>query len=76
MSEDRIKELEAELARLKRANKPAPLEAPDWVALVQVVQGYVDDDDPDDDTQHFIFESAVEAVYGPQIWDYLNARDK
>lgn len=72
----RIKELEAELARLKQTDKPVPLPAPDWAALISVVQGYVEDTEPDDDTQHFIYEAAVEAVYGPKVWDYLNARER
>jgi len=66
-------ELLEELA--KRKTLPQPLADPNFSALVTLVTDYVEDIQNDDDMEHWVFEAAIEAVYGHDIWNYLNARN-
>jgi len=58
-------------------NTPKQLENPDFKKLkescLEYIQeiansGYIKDDDLD----HYIFEDALEAIYGKDIWDFIN----
>lgn len=69
-------ELQAELERRKVVIKD-PLENPDFSSLrdavlegvVKAIQG---DGFDGDDFPHTVFEAALEAVYGPDVWDWFN----
>ena len=75
-------QLEAELKRRKeeeeRQNKPHPVTDPDWSAVQQCCEdyiaglfakGYVYGD-----AKQYIFEAAMEAVFGKNVWYWVNAR--
>jgi hypothetical protein len=76
------KQLEDELARRKReaeeGAKPKPIESPDWTGVQATCEsyvealfrrGYVDSDD-----KQWIFEAAMEAVFGKDVWPWVNSR--
>jgi len=70
-------ELKAELARREAAEvAPSPLKLADFSKLqkqvIDVVQGVVRDGHPSKDFQHYIYEAAMEAVYGKDIWEWWN----
>ena len=83
----RDEELEKELARRKAAKAaPEPLATPDFSVVSEMVLRAVselaDPKDPDrlewehDDFEHYVFEAAVEAVYGRAIWDFVRAKTR
>lgn len=60
-------------------DKPTALPNPDFTKLIEALQEYIDfvgsDDfheDVDDDYENEIFETALEAVYGPNVWNWIN----
>ena len=71
-------ELKAELALRaveEEVKKPQKLENMDFSSLIKTVEGYIDRVDAnkfeDDDDSHYIFEAAVEAIYGHDIWEWI-----
>jgi len=55
--------------------KPKPLENPDFSGLKRQVEEHLDSianktDREDDD--HYIYEAAVTAVFGNDVWTYIN----
>jgi hypothetical protein len=75
-------ELEAEMARRKAekeaAKRPKPLPEPDFSNVVKQCAEYIKqlsaDGYYDDDTKQYIFEAAVEAVYGRDVWDWVREK--
>jgi len=78
------KDLEIELKKRKEAEKlaaiPKPLQNPDFTELITMVthginslakNGY-----PGKDFDHYVYENALEAVYGKEIWDWINNRER
>ena len=71
-------ELEAELARRKELEEgvPSPLKLADFSKLQQqviaAVQGLVKNGRPPKDFEHYIYEAAMEAVYGKDFWAWWN----
>lgn len=72
-------QLRLELAKREKEAKTPPsiIENPDLSRVVSaakdIVQNVVDGryhEDNDDD--HYIFEAVMEALYGPDFWDWLN----
>lgn len=57
---------------------PPPIPAPDWDPLTKYVRESVervaDGKGEPKDFEHWIFEHAMEAVYGKEIWKWWNAR--
>jgi hypothetical protein len=74
------KDLEAELERRKKkSNKPPrPLEKPDFTKLhAMILQGVhtsFENEHQDEDFEHFVYEEAMEAVYGKDYWNWRNAQ--
>ena len=69
-------ELRAELER--RARRPpaaTPLTEVDWDKVYGLCTGYISDLATqgwvDDDLEHYIFEAAITAIYGDEIWNYI-----
>jgi hypothetical protein len=62
---------EAQLNRI-----PKPLAEPDWTDLKKVCEEYIaalaKDYYPDEDFGHYIYEAALEAIYGPDVWGFIN----
>jgi len=54
----------------------------DLTKLKKICQKYIDfiDDDEeyyyDSDYEHYIFEAAIEAIFGENIWDFINNRQE
>jgi hypothetical protein len=73
-------ELQAEIVRRAQDKAkqavPKPLENIDWVPLTNYlhhgVQSVADGDGTPKDFEHWIFETAMETVYGPDIWKWWN----
>lgn len=74
-------ELQAEIERRKKAKRlaPEPLPNPDFTRLVATIKQCISEiekevaadryyDDRDD--RQYIYESAMEAVYGAKIWEW------
>lgn len=60
--------------------KPKQLETVDLQKLREICQQYLDfvDNDEeyheDNDYDHYIFESALEAIFGKEVWTFVNGR--
>jgi hypothetical protein len=58
--------------------EPTIREIPDITRLQKVVMEYmrqvVSDDSVDEDLSHYIFEEAMMAFYGRDVWKYINKR--
>lgn len=75
-------ELEAELARRKKEKEagqvPQPLMHPNWSDTTQQCIGYIQaiavDGYVDEDLEHYIFEAAINAVYGEDVWKWVNKK--
>jgi len=55
---------------------PKPIENPDWSGVIQNCQErlkeYVEGAQTDSDLPHYVYEAAMSAVFGPDVWDWLN----
>lgn len=76
-------EIKSELERRKLKSEipaPEPLTEPNWLPLFKMAIDYIDQLDKqgwvDDDLEHYIFESAMEAVYGEDVWNFINSRTR
>ena len=62
--------------------KPEQLENVDTKKLSEICQQYIDfvDNDKeyheDNDFDHYIFESAMETIFGEKVWDFINSRQE
>lgn len=60
--------------------KPEQLENVDTKKLSEICQQYIDfvDNDKeyheDNDFNHYIFEIAMESIFGANVWDFINNR--
>ncbi len=73
-AEDLAKAIEIQ----KRASKPVPLEVPNIKRLVGFAKGVVEDAATglsQKDVEQYAYETLMEAVYGPDIFDWLNKQD-
>lgn len=74
------KELEDEINRRKKANDipPPVIENPDFSRVSKSVIDYItalaNDEYDDEDFKQWIYEAALEAMYGGQIWSWKNKR--
>lgn len=72
-------ELEAEMdrreAEREAAKRPKPIENPDFSILLDNCAEYIKQLSAngyyDDDLKDYVFEAAVEAIYGRDIWDWV-----
>ena len=57
-------------------DKPNQLNEISLAKLRAVCQQYIDHiatgGSEDNDYDHYIFESALEAIFGPDVWDFIN----
>ena len=74
--------LEEELRRREREEreqaKPQPIDNPDWSRVQQNCEEYIDRihvaGEPPKDAKQYIFEAAIEAVYGGRdVWHWINS---
>lgn len=71
-----IGELEEELERRKNNLPPTPIAQPNFGPLQKMIitninQAIKDDEEPKD-FEHYVFENAIEAVYGTDFWKWWN----
>jgi len=64
-------------------NKPPPWRVVLTRPITKAVEQYIDfldsddyNEDEDDDYKNAIFEAAVEAVYGKEVWTWIRAKMK
>lgn len=75
-------ELLAELERKKKAReageRPRPLTSIEIQNLIEVCDAHVEELDKngyaDDDSSHYIYEAAMTAIYGPNIFKWINKK--
>lgn len=72
-------QIQEEVARRKRSKRPQPKAQPDWSELLTVLNEAIasagsDDKHVDPDVEHWVFEAALEAVYGKDVWEWWNAQ--
>jgi len=73
-------ELQGELARRVEAEKapmPEVLFNPDYTNLTSLCKEYLRQVAKNQDTsdlQHYIFEAAIEAAYGRNVWKWINGK--
>lgn len=74
------KELKDELERRERTKPTAPpvLDNPNWKPLLDVCHDYLHELEvmgwADDDYKHYIYEAALDAIYGKDVWNFINGR--
>lgn len=73
-------ELQAEIERRERSTPPRMLDKPDLRRLKYTLQEYMDfvfSDEyySDNDYRHYIYEDALKAFYGEDIFDEINKRE-
>ncbi len=82
------KDLQAELNRRQKAKqeslKPKKLSEPNIAPLQKMCQEYIDAIDTKDprdgldydDFKQYIFECAVETVFGKDVWEFINSKNQ
>lgn len=70
--------LPGKLIKSCKQKRPQLLHSPDTEILKQQVTGYLDfveseDYHEDNDYRQYIFEAAVEAYYGKDVWSFINS---
>ena len=64
---------------LDRPEKPKQLETLDTQGLRDVCQRYIDSigtDDEREDDVHYIYEVAIETIFGKDVWRYINSKSR
>lgn len=62
--------------------KPKKLKNIDLSKLIEICESYIEfiDNDKeyteDNDFDHYIFETALEAIYGDDVWEFVNNRQE
>lgn len=53
---------------------PTPVAQPDYTGLISTVKEYVENIGINrvKDGENYIYEAAIEAIYGPDAWAYIN----
>ncbi len=77
------KDLQAELNR-RQETKPKKLSCPNIIPLQKMCQDYInliDTKDPRDnlnydDFTEYIFECAMETVFGKDVWEFINLKEQ
>ena len=69
---DNFKEIKPEV--------PEPLENPDYTNLIDTCKGYLkelnDKGYANEDYSHYIFEEAMNAIFGKDVWIFINKINK
>lgn len=59
----------------KEAGVPKPVENMDFSGVINICKGHISDiknHEEDDDSKHYIYEAAMEAVFGSSVFDWIN----
>ena len=69
-------ELQKELNRRENMAAPQPVEEPDLTKLkeaaAEYIEAVVDGTSVDSDLGHYIYEAAMEAIYGDEVFTWIN----
>ena len=72
------KELERRRELREELEKPKQLEGFDLGPLMKICSDYIDyiatDWHGDNDWDHYIYETAIETMYGKDVWDWINKK--
>ena len=79
-----IDRLQTELEKRRQAQfwetMPKPVENPDWTEVKKMCQEVISqlakDGWRDEDLKHYIYESAMEAVFGKDVFTWMNKRGR
>lgn len=55
---------------------PIPLANPDWSKLIKTATSHLSTYDEDNDDMHYIYEEAMRAIFGPDIFKRLRETHK
>lgn len=72
------KELEKELERRQKMelNKPKLLQEMDFKELIEMCKDFLNQIEKEnyysEELEHYIFEKAIESVFGKNVWEYIN----
>lgn len=75
-------QLEAELERRKQKReeeeRPKPVVNPDWSKLIRTCDDVIKEcergEHEDSDLPHYVYEEAMRAIYGPDVFKWMNKR--
>lgn len=61
----------------KIESMPAPLENPDFSSVIELCKNQIlemtkADYCEDNDSDHYIYEAAMQAIYGKDVWEWIN----
>lgn len=71
-TDDELKmELELRRSKKEKLNIPKQLENPNLTLLREMCRDYVESEYKDKNFEYYIFETAISAIYGTDIWDYI-----
>jgi len=61
-------------------NEPTPLaiDQQDFTALRKLTASWIEEvktGEVDENLEHYIYEAAMEAIYGPDVWKWVNEQD-
>lgn len=59
--------------------RPAPNPRPDFTEVMKVCEQHMTeisgiDPNPDSEDDHYIYEEVMKAIYGENVFDYINSR--
>jgi Holliday junction resolvase RusA-like endonuclease len=78
LKEFSVEQLQDEIKRRNAAlSRPQVLAKPDYDDLMKSVIDHLDDIEAgteDDDSQHYLYETLLEAFYGTDIWKWINTQ--
>lgn len=70
--------IKEELARRDAIGVPVPLPDPDFSKLTNMMvdglEEYASTGHTDDDFEHYVYEAALEAVFGDGVWEWMRQR--
>jgi hypothetical protein len=68
--------LEKEIERRRNESIPVPVSNPDWSDLIRYCNGHINllaqKGYAWDDSEHRIYGAALKAVFGPNVFDWIN----
>jgi hypothetical protein len=72
-----ITDREEALAKLKI---PVPLKKPDFHKILDAAKKHIDylankDYEEDNDEEHIVYDVVIEAIYGRDVWEWINDRN-
>ena len=78
-SDDLVKELKKREEEEIEETRPQPLDVQDFSQVRKACEVHIQeliDGKVDSDIDHYIYETAMEAIYGKDIWNWVNSKLK